>query len=171
MFAFLNVATRTWKIAGVACIGGSCSASLGQSRFRSQGLPRFLYPPHPATLPRTTLEAQEARLSKHSENVLSSQHFCEFQDPPLPPPSYSAPEKNPQAPQLPKHLHIVTIPECSDPPSTTFSMARGILITRFSKPRPQTLLAIGSPGTADAFLPGFFAPTPARLQAPLRAKQ
>lgn len=133
MLTFLCVATGKFKIPWVAYICGWCSDSPRQPCCRTQGPPSFLYPAHPALLPRTVLEAEEARSSGHSENVLSSQQFWKF--PPLPPSVLLGTHKEPWAQQLPRHLNPVTISGCLAPPWTTPSLARQILITRFPESR------------------------------------
>lgn len=75
-----------------------------QSLSRSPVLPRSLYTPHPAPLPRTELEAEEARLSKYSENVLSSQRFCKFLGAPLPPCTLLSAQKASPGPATAKAL-------------------------------------------------------------------
>lgn len=154
MSASFKVATGKFKITCMAraqFLPGS----------RCQVLPGFLYPPHPAPLPRTAEEARLSSIPRMSSLLDTSVNSRTHPSHPLSP---SMPTQKSQAQQLSKHSHVGASPECSDLPQTPLSVARGIPITRFSKPgRPQTLLAADSPGNEDELPPVFFAPTPARL--------
>lgn len=60
--------------------------------------------PRPTPLPWTALEAKEARLSKYSENALSSQCFCKFLGTPLPPCTLLSAQKASPGPATAKAL-------------------------------------------------------------------